>query len=135
MSGGDFCNAGAPADLVTHYTEVVDDLIKQGKVVGSRLDFARAGVGVAVNAGAPKPDVGTPEAFKRAMLARQVDSLFAHRRQRHHRGEADGTAGHRRAIEGQNHAFLLASVRHFPPNTYASFLSSKNAVKCSSVGV
>ena len=69
MSGGDFCNAGAPADLVTHYTEVVDDLIKQGKVVGSRLDFARAGVGVAVNAGAPKPDVGTPEAFKRAMLA------------------------------------------------------------------
>jgi molybdate transport system substrate-binding protein len=37
--------------------------------VGSRVDFARAGVGVAVKAGAPKPDIGTPEAFKRAMLA------------------------------------------------------------------
>ena len=62
-------NAGAPADLVTHYPNVIDDLIKQGKVVGSRVDFARAGVGVAVKAGAPKPDVGSTEAFKHAMLA------------------------------------------------------------------
>jgi Bacterial extracellular solute-binding protein len=62
-------NAGAPADLVTHYPEVTDDLIKQGKVVGSCVDFARAGVGIAVKAGARKPDIGTPEAFKRAMLA------------------------------------------------------------------
>jgi molybdate transport system substrate-binding protein len=60
-------NAGAPADLVTHYPEVIDDLIKQGKVVDRRVDFARAGV--AVKAGAPKPDIGTPEAFKRVMLA------------------------------------------------------------------
>ena len=62
-------NAGAPADLVTHYPDVIDDLIKQGKVVGSRVDFARAGVGVAVKAGAPKPDIGSTEAFKHAMLA------------------------------------------------------------------
>ncbi len=62
-------NAGTPADLVTHYPDVIDDLIKQGKVVGSRVDFARAGVGVAVKAGSPKPDIGTLEAFKRAMLA------------------------------------------------------------------
>jgi hypothetical protein len=44
-------NAGAPADLVTHYPDAIDDLIKQGKVVGSRVNFARAGVGVAVRAG------------------------------------------------------------------------------------
>ena len=62
-------NAGAPADLVTHYPNVIDDLIKQGKVVGSRVDFARAGVGVVVKAGAPKPDIGSTEAFKHAMLA------------------------------------------------------------------
>jgi molybdate transport system substrate-binding protein len=62
-------NAGAPADLVTHYPKVTDDLIKHGKVVGSCVDFARAGVGIAVKAGARKPDIGTPEAFKRAMLA------------------------------------------------------------------
>src|SRR5712692_119801 len=62
-------NAGAPADLVAHYPDVIDDLIKQGKVVDSRVDFARAGVGVAVKAGAPKPDIGSTEAFKHAMLA------------------------------------------------------------------
>ena len=61
--------SNAPADLVTHYPEIIDDLVKQGTVVGSRVDFARAGVGVAVKAGAPKPDISTPEAFKRAMLA------------------------------------------------------------------
>ena len=62
-------NSNAPADVVTHYPEIIDDLVKQGKVVGSRVDFARAGVGVAVKAGAPKPDISTPEAFRRAMLA------------------------------------------------------------------
>jgi molybdate transport system substrate-binding protein len=63
-------NANAPADLVTHYPSAVDDLIKQGKVLaGTRTDFARGGVGLAVKSGAPKPDIGTPEAFKRAMLA------------------------------------------------------------------
>jgi molybdate transport system substrate-binding protein len=61
--------SNAPADLVTHYPEIIDDLVKAGTVVGSRVDFARAGVGVAVKAGAPKPDISTPEAFKRAMLA------------------------------------------------------------------
>ena len=64
--------SNAPADLVTHYPEIIDDLIKQGRVVGSRVDFARAGVGVAVKAGAPKPDIGTLEAFKRAMLAAKL---------------------------------------------------------------
>ena len=58
MRGSD---ANAPADLVTHYPEIIDDLIKQGRVVGSRVDFARAGVGVAVKAGSPKPDISTPK--------------------------------------------------------------------------
>src|SRR5882757_1823901 len=52
-------NANAPADLVTHYPSAVDDLIKQGKVLaGTRTDFARGGIGLAVKAGAPKPDIG-----------------------------------------------------------------------------
>jgi molybdate transport system substrate-binding protein len=43
--------------------------IKQGKVVpGTVVEYGRVGNGVAVKAGAPKPDISTPESFKRAML-------------------------------------------------------------------
>jgi molybdate transport system substrate-binding protein len=46
-----------------------DDFVKTGKVVaGSVVEYARVGNGVAVKSGAPKPDISTPEAFKRAML-------------------------------------------------------------------
>jgi molybdate transport system substrate-binding protein len=63
-------NANAPADLVTHYPDAIDDLIKQGKVLaGTRVDFARGGIGLAVLKGAPKPDIGSAEAFKHTMLA------------------------------------------------------------------
>jgi molybdate transport system substrate-binding protein len=63
-------NSDAPLDIVTHYPDAVDDLAKKGKVLpGTRAVFARAGIGVAVKAGAPKPDIGSTEAFKRAMLA------------------------------------------------------------------
>ena len=75
----------APADITTHYPEIIDDLVKQGKVMASRVDFARAGVGVAVKT---KPDISTPEAFKRAMLAAKPIAYGAHWRERHHRGEA-----------------------------------------------
>jgi molybdate transport system substrate-binding protein len=62
-------NAGAPVDIATAAPEQIDQLIRQGKVVaGTRTDFAQAGVGIAVKAGAPKPDVSTVEAFKAAML-------------------------------------------------------------------
>jgi molybdate transport system substrate-binding protein len=61
---------GAPADLIVTTPESIDDLVKAGKVVaGSRVDFIRSSAGVAVRAGAPKPDIGTPEAFKNALLA------------------------------------------------------------------
>jgi molybdate transport system substrate-binding protein len=63
-------NANAPADLVTHYPDAIDDLIKKGKVLaGTRVDFARGGIGLAVREGAPKPDIGSAEAFKHTMLA------------------------------------------------------------------
>jgi molybdate transport system substrate-binding protein len=48
----------------------VDDLIKKGKIAdGSRVNIARVGVGVMVKEGAPKPDVNTVDAFKKAVLA------------------------------------------------------------------
>jgi molybdate transport system substrate-binding protein len=60
-------NAGAPADIVALNPPVIDDLIRSGKVVGERVDFARAGIGVAVKAGAGKLDLSSIDAFKRAM--------------------------------------------------------------------
>jgi molybdate transport system substrate-binding protein len=62
-------NAGAPADIAAVQPAQVDELIKQGKMVaGTHTNFAQAGVGVSVKAGAPKPDISTPAAFKTAML-------------------------------------------------------------------
>ena len=61
---------GASGDLTILTDEAIDDLIRQGKVAaGSRVDLARSAIGIAVRKGAPKPDIGTAEAFKRALLA------------------------------------------------------------------
>ncbi len=65
-------NANAPVDIATASPEAIDALILQGKVVdGTRTNFAQAGVGVAVKAGAPRPDISTPETFKSAVLGAQ----------------------------------------------------------------
>jgi molybdate transport system substrate-binding protein len=62
--------AGAAGDLTVLTAEAIADLVSQGKVVAqSRLDLARSGIGVAVRKGAAKPDISTPEAFKRTLLA------------------------------------------------------------------
>src|SRR2546430_13330730 len=47
----------APGDLVVNFMPTFDDLVKSGKVIGPVVEFARAGNGVAVKAGAPKPDI------------------------------------------------------------------------------
>ena len=61
---------GAPADVLILTSPIIDDLAKQGKVVTeSKKDVARSGVGVAVKAGAPKPDISTLEALKAAVLS------------------------------------------------------------------
>lgn len=47
----------------------IDELTKQGRIAaGSRRTLAHCGVGIAVRAGAPKPDIRSVEAFKRALL-------------------------------------------------------------------
>jgi len=61
---------GEAVDLVIMAAAAIDELIQDGKIVrGSRTDLARSGVGVAVRAGAPKPDIGSAEALKAALLA------------------------------------------------------------------
>src|SRR5207245_11587004 len=48
----------------------LDQLIKEGKVrMGSRVELVRSLMGMAVKAGAPKPDISTLDAFKRTLLA------------------------------------------------------------------
>ena len=61
---------GAPFDLAILTPALVDDLAKQGKIApGTVAGVARSGIGIAIRAGAPKHDIGTPEAFKRTLLA------------------------------------------------------------------
>lgn len=57
-------------DVAIFATPQIDDLIKQGRLVsGSNVDIARSSIGVAVRAGAAKPDISTEEAFKKTLLA------------------------------------------------------------------
>src|SRR5215470_788814 len=60
---------GEPVDIFLTDAPALDDLIKQGKISGGRVDLVRTGIAIAVKKGAPKPDVSTPEALKRALLA------------------------------------------------------------------
>jgi molybdate transport system substrate-binding protein len=61
---------GETFDVAILNPPVLDDLIRQGKVVaGTRADIGRAGLGVAVRTGAQKPDIGSVDAFRRALLA------------------------------------------------------------------
>ena len=58
------------ADLITGNPGPIDELVKSGKVVaGTVTPFVRAGLGLSVRAGAPKPDISTVEAYKAALLA------------------------------------------------------------------
>ena len=61
---------GETGDVAILGAAVVEELEKQGTLrPGSRHSFARSRVGVAVRAGAPKPDISTVEAFKHALIA------------------------------------------------------------------
>jgi molybdate transport system substrate-binding protein len=61
---------GEPADVLIMVGYAIDDLAKKGKVIAdSRVDLVRSPIGVAVKSGAPKPDISTPDALKRALLA------------------------------------------------------------------
>jgi molybdate transport system substrate-binding protein len=61
---------GETFDLVIVGADDIDGFIRQGKLVpGSRTDLMKTGIGVAVRAGAPRPDIGSVAALKRALLA------------------------------------------------------------------
>ena len=60
---------GEPVDVVILADAALDELIKEGRVVAdSRVALARSAIGMAVRAGAPKPDISSVEALKRVLL-------------------------------------------------------------------
>jgi molybdate transport system substrate-binding protein len=62
--------AGQKADLLVVTTEVLERLEKDGKLpAGRAVPLARVGIGVAVHEKAPLPDISTPEAMRRTLLA------------------------------------------------------------------
>ena len=62
-------DSNEPADVVSSFFEAYDGLLKNGKVIaGTWAEYARAGNGVAVKAGARKWDISIADGFKRAML-------------------------------------------------------------------
>lgn len=62
-------DSGEVFDVAILTVPVMDELTKQNKIVpATRVIIARGGMGLAVRAGAPKPDISSVEAFKRTLL-------------------------------------------------------------------
>jgi molybdate transport system substrate-binding protein len=60
---------GAEVDLVIVTEETLPKLERENRVKRGAKPIARVGIGVAVNEKAPTPDISTPEALRRALLA------------------------------------------------------------------
>jgi len=61
--------AGEPVDVVLIASNVMDDLVNAGLIrTDSRIDVARSSIGMAVRAGARRPDITTVEGLKQAIL-------------------------------------------------------------------
>ena len=62
-------DAGEKFDLIIVGPTQIDQLIKAGRLVATtRTGIVRSGIGVEVRAGAPKPDISSVDAFKKALL-------------------------------------------------------------------
>jgi molybdate transport system substrate-binding protein len=62
--------AGEAFDAVVLAAHAIDQLIAAGRIVaGSRVDLVRSGVAIAVRAGAPRVDIGSEDAVRRAVLS------------------------------------------------------------------
>ena len=62
--------SGETADVLILSRAGIETMKQQGKIAsGSDVTLASSGVGIAVKAGSPKPDISTPEALKQTLLA------------------------------------------------------------------
>jgi molybdate transport system substrate-binding protein len=68
IAAGEVADVVVMADILGK--SLTEELIKQGKLsAGSSAALAKSGIGVAVRAGAPKPDIGSTDALKKSILA------------------------------------------------------------------
>jgi molybdate transport system substrate-binding protein len=66
----DRIRGGEQADVLLLGREALAELEKRGTIAaGTRVELAQSSVAIAVRAGAPRPDIGTPEALRKALLA------------------------------------------------------------------
>jgi molybdate transport system substrate-binding protein len=109
--------AGEAFDVVIPGPDLIDDLVKQGKVAAdAHRPFGRTGVGLAVRAGAPKPDISTPENLKRALLATKAVG---------HSREGQSGVGFRTALERLGIADQMRPrLRAFDEGGYAAALKT-----------
>ena len=113
--------AGEVFDAVVLGADAIDRLIADGQVrAGSRVDLVRSGVALAVRAGAPRPDLGSAQAVKAAVLAAR------------HIGYSTGPSGvalaalfERWGIAGQVQAKLVVP----PPGTPVGALIARGEVE------
>src|SRR5690349_23680866 len=62
-------NAGTPFDAVVVPADVFKDVAAKSHLANPAVNVAHVGYGIVVRAGATKPDISTPDAFKKALLA------------------------------------------------------------------
>ncbi len=99
---------GQLADVVILSRAGLDELVRQGRVLAdSRVDLVRSSIGVAVRAGAPKPDISSVEALKRTLLAAKsiaysssVSGVYVSTELYQRLGIADQAMGKSKRIEG-----------------------------------
>src|SRR5438105_1140097 len=62
--------AGEVADVIILPRTVLDQVAAQGSIAaGTIVDLAQSSMGIGVRADGPKPDIGSPEKLKQALLA------------------------------------------------------------------
>ena len=60
---------GEPFDLAVLTPQLMDDLIKQGKIAAAtRTSIARTGMAIAIRTGGRRPDISTSDALKRTLV-------------------------------------------------------------------
>lgn len=61
--------AGETFDVVVLASDVIDALMSEGHLQGRRIDVVTSAIGIGVRAGSERPDIGSADAVKRAVLA------------------------------------------------------------------